>query len=115
VFFTPVFVDDLVAVIYDLLGKPATGVFNVVGGERISKYNFALKVADVFELQRNCIVKSHLSDVEMLAKRPVDMSLSNKKTTQLLGESIGDVHSGIKGLLATSGRSIQLSASLLNE
>jgi len=48
VFFTPILINDLVDVMVELIGRGATGIFHVVGSERLSKYTFALKVAEVF-------------------------------------------------------------------
>lgn len=113
VFFTPMLVDDLVRVIYKLLEHSAVGIFNVVGNERISKYDFALIVADVFDLEKGCIIKADLSDVKLLARRPFDMSLSNAKVTSFLGEGMASVLDGVKSLLHTHDRKKYLNKSLM--
>lgn len=114
VFFTPIFVDDLVDSIYQLIDKRASGIINVVSDERISKYDFALLVAEIFELDKKLIVKSRLSDIELFAKRPRDMSLSNAKAANLLGRGLGSVSEGLSRLRSVSDRSLELNRALLD-
>lgn len=91
VFFTPILVETLVNSIHDLLDRKASGIFNVVGDERISKYAFGLRLAHEFGLNQGLIKRGCISDVSGLVKRPHDMSLSNQKATELLGRGFGSV------------------------
>lgn len=79
VFFTPILIEDLVTCIYCLLEAGSVGIYNISGNERVSKYDFALKTADIFSLNKDLIVRSSIDDYKFLAKRPYDMSLSNNK------------------------------------
>ena len=60
-----------------------TGIFNVVSSQRISKYEFALKIAKTFGLDSKYIKKGSIKKSSLLAKRPPDMSLSNQKFIRL--------------------------------
>jgi dTDP-4-dehydrorhamnose reductase len=91
VFFTPILVDALVLHAHALLDAGASGVFHVVGDERLSKYEFALKLATRFNLSAELISRQQLHDVQLLAPRPHDMSLDNSKARALLGHSLGSV------------------------
>ena len=55
VFFTPMLIDELVSSINELIGLNQCGIFNVVGSDRLSKFEFGLKVADCFGLNPSLI------------------------------------------------------------
>lgn len=91
VFYTPLDMDELIRAVHALVVKNANGIFHVVGDERISKYQFGLKVAEHFKLDSNLINVGNISDNLSLVKRPADMSLSNEKTCNMLGRNLGGI------------------------
>lgn len=91
VHYTPIFVDDLIQTVHDLLDKKAKGIFHVVSDDRISKYEFGILIAEEFGLDKRLIHKCTLQSQIKLVKRPVDMSLSNRKVCELLGRNLGKV------------------------
>ena len=99
VYYTPILMEAAIKAIHDLCGMQAHGIFHVVGDERISKYDFGLKVARVFSLDSGLIKAGSIVDSSPLVQRPHDMSLSNKKTCALLGRKLGSVNEHIEGLL----------------
>ena len=60
------------------------GIFNIVGSERMSKYEFGIKLAKHFNFDSGLLNKISINDKSSLVKRPKDMSLSNKKLCQVL-------------------------------
>lgn len=78
VFFTPLYVDEIVDATHALIETNATGLFNCTSGDRLSKYEFGLKLADVFELDQGLIRRGSY-DPSNGIPRPLDMSLNNKK------------------------------------
>jgi dTDP-4-dehydrorhamnose reductase len=95
VYFTPIFISDLVSAIHDLLDLDAKGIFHVVGNERLSKYDFCLLLANTFCLQHSLVQPISIHDVNSLVQRPKDMSLCNLKATQWLNRSLGSVVDGL--------------------
>lgn len=91
VFYTPIIIEELIRCAHDLVEKNAHGIFHVVGDERISKFEFGLKVATHFQLDKELIQAGSLKDNVSLVKRPMDMSLSNQKICMLLGRKLGQV------------------------
>ena len=79
----------LVLISHELIKVNASGIFNVVSDDRISKYNFGLMVASKFSLDASLIHKRQISTNKSLVKRPLDMSLSNKKVSEFLNKKIG--------------------------
>ena len=77
-FFTPIYVTNLLQILKKLISKKATGVINVVGNERVSKYEFLLKVSKIFNLDSTQIKPTLISKSRLSTKRHADLSLSNK-------------------------------------
>ena len=91
VFYTPILIENAVRVIHDLIDLKANGIFHVVGDNRISKYEFGLRIAEKFGFDSGKIVPGCLVNQSRLIKRPFDMSLSNSKTRTLLGKRLGGI------------------------
>lgn len=93
--YTPILVDAQRKAVLDLISIGASGIVNVVGDERLSKYEFGLRLATHFGLDPTLIRPGRLADRPGLVQRPPDMSLSNERVRSLLGRSLGDVDAHI--------------------
>jgi len=91
VFYTPILAEVLVQATHDLIASKAKGIFNLVGGQRLSKFDFGRRLAKEFDLNKALIIASQFSKQSLLVKRPLDMSLSNKKAVSFLGRDLGTV------------------------
>lgn len=98
VFYTPILVETAAQAVHDLIDLKASGIFHVVGDERISKYEFGRKLAQEFKLDASLIKPGYIIDQASLVQRPHDMSLSNQKTRKLLGRKLGGVDEHIARL-----------------
>lgn len=98
VFYTPILIETAANAAHDLVKLKANGIFHVVGDERISKYEFGLKIAKEFALDAALIKPGYLADQPSLIQRPNDMSLSNQKACKLLGRKLGGVSGHIARL-----------------
>jgi len=100
VFYTPIIASELARTIHELIDLNLSGIFHVVGSERLSKYEFGLRLAEVFNLDSSLIKPGLLAERSSSVRRPLDMSLSNEKVSKLLGRSIGVVSDNLELLLA---------------
>lgn len=91
VYYTPILAEKLIQTVHELLEKKARGIFHVVSDDRISKYDFGILLADEFGLDKSFIQRISLQSKPNLVKRPIDMSLSNQKVRDLLGQNLGTV------------------------
>jgi dTDP-4-dehydrorhamnose reductase len=91
VFYTPILAEVLAQATHDLIALKANGIFNLVGGQRLSKFDFGLRLAKEFNLNKALIKAAQISKRPLLVKRPFDMSLSNKKAVNFLGRDLGTV------------------------
>ncbi len=97
-FYTPILIADLAEAVMELIKNGASGIFNVTGEERISKYAFGILVAEKFKLNSSLIKVSKFTDRTDLVQRPGDLSLSNKKLVSFLQKPIGNIKAGIEKL-----------------
>ena len=83
-----------------LLEKKITGIYNVVGSDLMSRYDFALRVADIFRLDRALIQPVITSELNQLAKRPLNAGLGIGKLceTLKLQEHVFSVENGLRQL-----------------
>lgn len=91
VFFTPILADCLALATHEVIAEDASGVYNIVGEERISKYDFAHEVATSFGLPHSLITRGQIGKAMLPASRPRDMSLDNAKVRKLLRRQLGSV------------------------
>jgi dTDP-4-dehydrorhamnose reductase len=62
-----------------LLNKRAKGIWHLGGRERISRYDFAILMAEIFDFPAELVISSKQADVKMAAARPADVSLNSSK------------------------------------
>jgi dTDP-4-dehydrorhamnose reductase len=98
IYYTPMLVEPLVDAVHELVQKKAQGIFNVVGDDSISKYDFGLKIAKEFNLDNSLIEDGKIIDKPSLVNRPHDMSLSNQKVSNFLGRKMGGLDAHISKL-----------------
>jgi dTDP-4-dehydrorhamnose reductase len=91
VFITPMLADCVAEHAQRLIELGASGIYNVVGDERISKYDFGIALARLFDLPERLIRRGKISTSQLSAKRPPDMSLENSKARARLGVLLGTV------------------------
>ena len=74
------------------------GIFNISSDERISKFDFANKIAKIFNLDSSLIKESKFFKNEFRVKRPLDLSLSNEKLKSTLNIKINSLEDQISEL-----------------
>jgi dTDP-4-dehydrorhamnose reductase len=78
---SPTYNRDLAEQLRTLIEKDAQGIFHTAGGERINRYQFALKVAEVFGFDTELIKPVDMNTLKWIARRPHDSSLDISKIT----------------------------------
>jgi dTDP-4-dehydrorhamnose reductase len=96
VVFCPILANDLAEILLAMTAQKLTGIFHVVGSEAVSKYEFARRVAQVFQFDPAKVVSSQLAQAKLKAPRPRDVSLNTEKICARLGRSMPDVNSGLR-------------------
>lgn len=111
-YFTPLLADELARAVLDLVAAGRSGIYHVVGDERISKHDFGIKLARTFGLDEGLITRALMANAPDLVRRPHDMSLSNARARAALGRSLGGVDAHLQALRDQEqrGRSRELQA-----
>jgi len=69
--------------IIEIAEERMEGTFHIAG-ERMSRYEFAIKIADALCLDKSLIKKAEMKEMNWLAKRPRDSSLNSERSRSLL-------------------------------
>lgn len=92
----PTFIDDIANALDVLIQKEEIGIFHVVGSQKITPYELALKVAKEFDLDTTLISKTTRSQYFVTkAPRPFCLNLKNDKINNLGAEMLS-VDAGLR-------------------
>jgi dTDP-4-dehydrorhamnose reductase len=89
VFITPTLADVVATSAHRLLDTGASGIWNIAGDERVSKYEFGVRLAEAFGLPATRVQRAKIAASQLSAQRPRDMSLSNTQARERLGVPLG--------------------------
>ncbi|MEM2084218.1 MAG: sugar nucleotide-binding protein, partial [Nitrososphaerota archaeon] len=80
---SPTLNTNLAEILLEAYERNITGIYHIAGAERVSRYEFALKLAEVFNLNKNLIIKAKMDEMDWIAKRPKDTSLDTSKANNV--------------------------------
>ena len=93
---SPTLADNLAEIILRIERMDVAGLYHVAGSERMSRYGFAMKTAEVFGLDRSLIAPIKMKDLKVwVARRPRDSSLSVDKARHELKVRLLDTQEGL--------------------
>ncbi len=98
-FRTPVSVDDVCIAVERIINagvKP--GLYHLAGPERVSRYEFGERVAEVFNFQKSLISPVRMRDLKDLLPRPADNSLDCSKAERELSIKFRSVKDGLQSI-----------------
>jgi len=103
VYFTPIAMELLCPIIVEMVRRNASGLYHAAGGERLSKCDFAMRLAGAFGFDPTPIVPVSVAAVALTAPRPNDMSLATRKIARFLGRPMPDCRESLNALLSAAG------------
>ena len=106
VYFTPIYVADLVERLLRLVADGQRGVWHLAGGERVSKYQFGCLAATVGGYAVSRIRAGSVLHATLSAPRAHDMSLSSARFQQATGWSAPSCQEGLRRFWADRARSL---------
>jgi dTDP-4-dehydrorhamnose reductase len=112
-FFTPILAESLVQRTMQLVEINTSGVVNLVGATRISKFDFGVRLADEFGLDKSLVRPVKFESRSDLVRRPLDLSLSHKYASRLLGVSPSSLEGDIKRLRQQKEEGLVMEISVL--
>jgi dTDP-4-dehydrorhamnose reductase len=81
---TPTLNTNLAEMTLEVIDRRLTGIYHLCGATRISRYEFAKQIADVFTLEKSLIDPVLSSQFTWPAKRPMDSSLDTSQAQKTL-------------------------------
>ena len=81
----PTFIDDLVQAISKVIEFKKYGIYNIGGRDLISRYDFAIKIANYFNLDKSLITPITTDMLNQTAKRPLRSGLITIKAESEFG------------------------------
>ncbi len=97
-YFCPLYVEDLSWTLLEILTEKISGLYHVVSSECLSKYEFGVKLAQMFGFNSNLIHPVKMKDLSRGAPRALKLKLSSAKLESVLGHPLPGVDSGLERL-----------------
>jgi dTDP-4-dehydrorhamnose reductase len=91
----PTLVDDLALAVRRIVELQKTGIFHVAGAECVNRYDFAVKLAEVFGFDKRLISRIKTSDLRQKAPRPLNSYFKLDKIRTELGIELSGVEKGL--------------------
>jgi dTDP-4-dehydrorhamnose reductase len=84
--FCPLLAQDLAPILFGMIKKDLKGIYHVVSPESLSKYDFGVRIAHLFDLNENLVEAVDVSKGGLLARRSPNLSLRIDKLIRDLGQ-----------------------------
>jgi len=81
---SPTLNTNLAEMILEILERELCGTYHLAGGTRLNRYQFAITLAKIFDLDTSLIDPCTSDEISWIAKRPKDSSLNVEKAMQTL-------------------------------
>jgi len=91
----PTIVDDLGLALLRIVSRDKSGIYHISGSEYINRYEFALKLADVFKFDKKLIQPIKTTELQQAAPRPMNSSFILLKAETELGLKTLNVNEGL--------------------
>ncbi len=96
VLFSPILVNDLSDLILQMISREMKGLYHVSGSKACSKFDFAVRLANNFNLDGSLVQSAVLEDAPLKAPRPKNISLRTYKISRALAIPMPDVDTGLR-------------------
>ncbi len=87
---------NLAEVTIDLIENEAKGIFNVAGVDRLSKYKWAIRAAEIFGLDKGFIKGVTTPELKQVARRPLSAGFELNKIQNTVQRRLYGIDEGLK-------------------
>jgi dTDP-4-dehydrorhamnose reductase len=92
---SPTFAGNLADAIRTAIERNSRGILHIAGSERVSRFDFARRIAKRFDLDESLLIPVEMRDLSWIARRPRDSSLNVGKAEKELGIELFGVERGL--------------------
>jgi dTDP-4-dehydrorhamnose reductase len=93
--FCPLYVEDLVSLLMEMLAADLAGTYHVVAPDHLSKYDFGVRIAKRFGFDPGLITPIKAADIDRGAARSLNLTLNPDKLRAALGHDLPLVDEGL--------------------
>ena len=93
---SPTFANNLAEALLKLAARQENGIFHTAGGSCLNRYEFALKLAEVFGYETSLVQQVESGEFKQLAVRPKNSCLRIDKAEKTLGMRLLTAEEGIR-------------------
>ncbi|MGA1824708.1 MAG: SDR family oxidoreductase [bacterium] len=102
---SPIYSTNLCALLLELAARDELqGIYHLCGPERVGRFDFGIKLAEVFGFDAQYIVGTSVHNGTFKDKRPKDCSMHNKKASRFLQTKCMDIKDGLLHMKISSRR-----------
>jgi dTDP-4-dehydrorhamnose reductase len=101
----PTFLPDIINATQKLMAKDKHGVYNIVGPDYVSRYDWSLKIADIFGKNKDILIPITSDSLALPAARP-NANVSNKKAELETGIKFSGIEEGLSLMKAASSSAL---------
>lgn len=96
-------IDDLAFGTLKIIENNCTGIYNIAGSDILSRFDFAMKVCEVFKFSKNLVIPITTASLNQPAPRPLKSGLTTFKAESELGFKPMDSLEGLRLLKVQLG------------
>ena len=93
-FNVPTYIPDFLSATHELIKNNHTGIFHLTGPDFLSRFEWALKTAEVFGLDSKLLIPINSEQLNLDAKRD-NINLNNKKIQEKTGVKMRGINEGL--------------------
>jgi len=93
---SPTLNSNLAVMLLEVAEQRLHGIIHLAGASRLSRYQFALEMADELHLDRNLVLPTNVKSSSWVAERPLDSSLNVNKARKLLASKPMDIKQALR-------------------
>ncbi|MCX6353638.1 MAG: dTDP-4-dehydrorhamnose reductase [Candidatus Aureabacteria bacterium] len=98
-FRTPLYVGDVCLAVKKIIEDiHIKGIYHFAGPERVSRYEFGIRLAEMHEFSKRLLQPVRMRDLERLMPRPCDTSLDNRKAECEIGMRFNGIWEGLRAV-----------------
>jgi dTDP-4-dehydrorhamnose reductase len=101
---SPTFAGNLADAIRRAIELRSQGTLHIAGSQRISRFDFARRIAIQFDLDESLLLPVKMKDLDWIARRPRDSSLNVGKAEKELGVELFGVGRGLEQMAMSEPR-----------